>query len=114
MIGWEFIQQKESIIKEYNPYYLQCSVESSDIQLIHTLENEGFRFIEFRVIKVMSAHDFIAVGTNTFYPYQLHAITNDSQITKIEKLLVESYSDDRFSGDPLIKKNISKASVLTK
>lgn len=111
--GNEFTLLEKSIIKAYNPYYLQCIAESSDIKLIHSLEDAGFRFIEFRVIKTLEAHDFANVGYNAFYPYQLHLITEKSSLAKAEQLLFDKYSDDRFAKDPLIKNNISKARIVS-
>ena len=111
--GKEFYEQEEIIYKDFKPYYIQCLVESADIKLIHSLEDIGFRFVEFRVINTLLSQNFNLISDNAFYPYQLQLITNKLIFKKAELLLKESFSDDRFSNDPLIKKNISKDRIVS-
>lgn len=110
--GDEFNKQEEDFVKKHKPFYVQCILESSKIKLIHSLEDAGFRFIEFRVTKTLNSNTFNPVGENVFYPYQLHQITEESYFSSTKQLLLDSYADDRFSKDPLMKNNISKARLL--
>ena len=77
--------------------------------MIHSLEDVGFKFIEFRLTKTLDLQTLNAIGKNVFYPFMLHSITDEKIYTTAKKLLFSDFHDDRFSKDPFIKKNISKA-----
>jgi len=108
----EFKKKEEKLVLRYKPYYLQCSIPSSKLQLIHCLEENGFRFVEFRLRKTLNLNNYEHINSMAYYPYKLIVIQEDSQKKCAEKILLSNYSDDRFSNDPLVKSNIAKKRLL--
>lgn len=105
---FEFIESELSIISVYNPFCVQCALGSEQISLIQSMEDAGFRFIEFRIIKTLNLNNFEQINSSAFYPYQLKRIVNKEQKRKSEAMLQSSLSDDRFSSDPLISPELAK------
>lgn len=104
-----FLAENEAnLISKYNPYYIQCQIDASDLGKIHALEEAGFRFAEFRFKKLLDNNSFHRINDLTFFPYILKFIVDESEFRKAKTLVKESKSDDRFSSDPKIPKKISQ------
>ena len=107
----EFLYSEENIIETYNPLYVYSSVESVKIHEIHALEKAGYCFVEFRIYCQLNLSE-IHLSTKSFYPYTASIIGDKSTIKSAEALLLDEYSDDRYSNDPGIGKSFAKKRVV--
>ena len=106
--GKAFIKEEASIVSKFKPYYIQCSIDSSDLKTIHAMEEDGFRFVEFRFKKLLDINTFRKIDALAFYPYGIKLIADEADFRKAKLLVKESSPDDRFSRDPVIPKELSK------
>lgn len=104
----EFKKEESSIIDEHKPYYIQCTVDAGDLKKIHQLEESGFRFVEFRYRKKLDMNRFHKVDELSFYPYYIKLISVEDEFEEARQLINARKADDRFSRDPLIKKELSQ------
>src|ERR1051326_4487094 len=47
--GRDFPQFENDYIQRYNPLYVTCKIPAEQIQDVHRLEENGFRFLEFQM-----------------------------------------------------------------
>lgn len=107
-----FLKEESSIIKKYNPFYIQCIIKSSDLSNIHIMEAAGFRFVEFRFKKLLDIQSFYRLDALSFYPYTLTLIADEESYNHAAEIVASSQSDDRFSLDPLIPEHLSGKRLL--
>jgi len=109
--GWkdasEIIAREPGIIKKYKPVYIFCTLESTDIENIQLLEQNGYGFSEFRI------HSFLRLEseertTEKIFPYELRLIGEVEHLERIKKILQTQLPDDRFFNDPLMDKTIAR------
>lgn len=107
----EFMCKEEKIIEKYNPFYVYCYIESTRMHDIHALEKAGYCFVEFRIHCQLNLSE-INLSTKSFYPYSASIIGDESTIKSAEALLLEEFSDDRYSNDPGIGNSLAKKRVV--
>lgn len=106
--GKAFLEEEPSLILKYNPFYIQFLADASDLSTIHSMEDVGFRFAEFRFKKLLDIHSFHTISESAFYPYIIQPVMEDAEYQKAQHLVKESRPDDRFSLDPLIPEELSQ------
>lgn len=72
----QIINEESDLVKEYNPLYVYCAIESSDTASIQFLESWGYRFSEFRFHSWLSLNDFTG-SYDRFFPYEVKLIGDD-------------------------------------
>ena len=106
--GKDFLSEEPSIISNNEPFYIQCLIDASELETIHSMEDAGFRFAEFRFKKLLDINSFQNVGELAFYPYLIKSIRDEKDYKKALLLINNSKPDDRFSRDPVIPEELSQ------
>ena len=106
--GTSFLQEEPSIISKYNPYYIQCILNAEDLSTIHSMEDAGFRFVEFRLKKMLDIHSFQSVSEYAYYPYYVKTFRDGNNFKIAQQLLDGSTPDDRFTRDPYIPDDLAR------
>ena len=101
-----FYRNEDSILKALHPFYIQILIKSSEISTIHNYEGLGFKFVEFRIKRIVNLANF-EFSTKSHYPLEGRIITDSSEQGKACSILQADNSDDRFSVDPCISKNLA-------
>lgn len=107
-----FVQEEASIIEDYKPFYLQCMVDAGEIETIHSMEDAGFRIVEFRYRKKLDLNSFYKVNQLSYYPYVIRHISEEEDYNAAASLVSSQKADDRFSRDPLIPKELSQKRLV--
>jgi len=107
----EILSSELEIIEKYKPVYIYCVVESTKLSEINVLEKHGYHFVEFRIYCQLNLSE-INISTKSFYPFTAALIGHNSDIKAAESLLLEGYSDDRYSNDPGIGKSLAKKRIV--
>ncbi len=89
---------EEEIIKKYNPDYIQLNIQSSEISLVQYFEMHGFRFIDFRLVKVIKIDDNLPNHEDEF---SINEISNEDEFEQLSRFAKGLTFDDRYSMDPL-------------
>jgi len=110
--GQIFLKDEPSIISKLKPYYIQCIIDASDLNAIHSMEDAGFRFVEFRFKKLLDINSFRSVNELSFFPYYIKLITDEADFKEAQNMVKSSKSDDRFSKDPIIPPGVSRKRLL--
>lgn len=108
----EIIAANDFIVKKYNPAYVYCKVEATDLYSIHKLEQVGYCFSEFRIKSSFYTQD-AHLRSNSLYPYVANIITEKKHLNDALEILLKSKDDDRFSNDPMIGKSFSKDRIVS-
>ncbi len=106
--GKTFLQKEPGIISEYHPYYIQCILDAEDLHTIHSMEDAGFRFVEFRLKKMLDIHSFHSVSEHAYYPYYVKTFRDEKNFRIAQQLLAGSTRDDRFTRDPYIEDDLAR------
>lgn len=108
----EIVTSESDWRKRYDPAYVYCLVDSTDLQAVQILEDQNYRFSEFR-IKSRLFTSQTDISTRSFYPYQADLITEPEDLQKALKILLTTRHDDRFSNDPNVGADFSNQRVKT-
>jgi hypothetical protein len=106
--GRSFLDLEVSIINEYKPFYIQCMFDAGDLSAIHSMEDAGFRFAEFRLKKLLDINAFQSVSELAYFPYYVTSFRDKVNFKKAQQILKTSSQDDRFSRDPAITDDLSQ------
>jgi hypothetical protein len=106
--GETFLQEEPTIISKYTPYYIQCQLDAEDLSTIHSMEDAGFRFVEFRLKKMLDIHSFHSVSEYAYYPYYVKTFRDEKNFKIAQQLLAGSTPDDRFTRDPYIADDLAR------
>lgn len=87
--------------------YVYCFLNSNDVETIQQLENQQFRFSEFRIRTTLHLNK-TQFSTTSFYPYQLRLIGDKTELKSAIQLLRKNPPDDRFYHDPSLNKSLSR------
>src|SRR6201999_3058271 len=82
-----------------------CKGPVEDISSIHSLEKNGFSFIEFQIREVAKLKN--TFKPFPFEPYKFEPVTNEDDLKEILSIASTTFEHDRFSIDPLISKSFS-------
>jgi len=94
----DFVIKEPDFIKDKHPDYIQISIDSSKINLIHFFENLGFRFSEFKIFRSMKL-DNILISKSYLYPFDCKIISNTKELKQVLSICLDSRFDDRYSND---------------
>jgi hypothetical protein len=106
--GKSFLEMEASVIKEYKPFYIQCMFDAGDLAAIHSMEDAGFRFAEFRLKKLLDINAFQSVSDYAYFPYHVRTFRDEVNFKKAQQILKTSSQDDRFTRDPVIADDLSQ------
>lgn len=101
---------EKKMIKDFDPVYVYCKINATDITSLHHFEEIGFRFSEFRLNTSLRVED-TDFSTFSFFPYQIELLSEEDYLEKASKILISSFADDRFSIDPLVGESFSKKRI---
>lgn len=107
----ELLQCESGLLRKYQPAYVYCEVPATDLVSIHTLEQAGYRFSEFRVQTLLNTADADETGS-VIYPYKAEFTADKAHLRQAREMLLAQSDDDRFSSDPLIGSQFAKKRVV--
>lgn len=106
--GSSFTSEEPTIISKYHPFYIQCMIDAGDLATIHAMEDAGFRFVEFRLKKMLDVNSFQNIGEYSYFPYYVKTFRDEQNLKKAQQILKSSSPDDRFTRDPIIVDDLSQ------
>lgn len=107
----DLLQCESGLLRKYQPTYIYCELPATDLISIHTLEQAGYRFSEFRVQTLLQTVEVDDVGS-VIFPYKAEFTADKSHLRIARKMLLAQRDDDRFSSDPLIGDEFAKKRVV--
>lgn len=107
----ELLQVESGLLHKYQPAYIYCELPATDLISIHTLEQAGYRFSEFRVQTLLQTEEVVDVGS-VIFPYKADFTADKTHLRLARKMLLAQRDDDRFSSDPLIGVEFAKKRVV--
>ncbi|MFA6403649.1 MAG: hypothetical protein WCX31_18790 [Salinivirgaceae bacterium] len=96
----DFVQFENAYINEYNPFYVSLKVPIENLEDIHSLEKNGFNFIETQIretLRLKKIYDHF-----NFYPYKIEQVSNESDLQTVLDIASNTFKHDRFSLDPML------------
>ncbi len=103
--GLDFLEKK--LVAKEKPIYIQCLLDADNITSIHSMENQGFRYIEFRLFRGLKTQD-VQLGSSSYFPFSLELLNEEEHLKQVLNILYSHVNDDRFSNDPLINPFLAK------
>jgi hypothetical protein len=88
--------------QEHDPLYAVCKVRVEDLEAIHQLEDQGFRFIETQLKLSLKMKSYDA----SKYSYRYLPVEK-GELEQVLDIAGTIFSDDRFSVDPFIKERFA-------
>ncbi len=79
-------------------YYLGCKVPVDDVGAIHTLEANGFRFLE---VQFRSTFKLRKRFETSSYPYE-YSVVEPADVDDVMTITESTFVHDRFSADPAL------------
>lgn len=103
----DYAKEEKSLLSKENPFYIQIQFAAADLAGIHAFEELGFRFVEFRIARHLHLTGE-TINTRYFFPFGCELL-GDSEENREQILDIASQhaSDDRFTLDPLIPKELA-------
>jgi hypothetical protein len=92
-----FASFEEEYLRRENPVYVSCKVPAEQIVDVHTLEDHGFRFVEFQMRlrgTLRKSYDTSA------YEYTYSPVTEAQDLEVVLELASSIFEHDRISRDP--------------
>jgi hypothetical protein len=86
--------------REHDPAYVICKVPAEDLESVHALEENGFRFLELQ-LRLTKA--ILRKRNTSAYPYRYLEVTSEAEIEPVLAMLPGAFEFDRCSRDPLFK-----------
>lgn len=99
----DFASQEMRYVKEHAPVYAVCRVPIEDLEAVHTLEQNGFRFIETQLKLQLKMKTYDVKK----YPYSYLPVETPEDLAAVLDLAGTIFSDDRFFVDPVIRSRYS-------
>jgi hypothetical protein len=96
----DFSAFEEAYQKRENPIYVTCKVPAEDIASVHSLEDHGFRFIEFQVRLRGTIRKMYDVSA---YNYSYLPVTGGKDLDAVLDLASTIFEHDRISRDPFFE-----------
>jgi hypothetical protein len=102
----ELYKIEGQLISKYNPSYIYAIIDAIDVEYIQFLEEKGYHFSEFRVKSSLLLEEEV-INLSTFYPYQAELVGDYEYLNQAKAILSDAKSDDRYSRDPKLGKELS-------
>ncbi len=100
----DFPRHEKQYVEAHAPIYAVCRVLIEDLEAVHMLEQNGFRFIEtqLKLQLKMKAYDVKR------YPYSYLPVETSEDLAVVLDMAGTIFSDDRFYVDPVIRSRFPK------
>ena len=93
----EFSAFEAEYIRQFQPRYALCKLPVEDLTGIHSMEKNGFCFVEFQVRSELRLRDrYDTAGL----PYVYKPVETDEDLKTVLETAATTFTDDRFSIDP--------------
>lgn len=99
----EIVNHESELVTQFNPMYVYCAVDSSDIHSIQFLESHGYQFSEFRFRSWLSLTGSTE-SPNKSYPYEVRLLGDTGDLYICKEIVQTSAPDDRFFNDPCLNR----------
>jgi hypothetical protein len=99
-VSCELAEVENAYRREHNPAYVICKVPAEDLESVHALEENGFRFVEFQLRLTGS------IGREydtSAYPYRYVKVTSEVELEPVLAIVSGMFEHDRYSRDPLFQ-----------
>lgn len=103
----EIVEQEAAILLQYEPVYIYCAIDTTNVASIQYLERHGYGFSEFRIHSLLQIDNNFE-ATEAPYPYRLELLGDGEHLLRAQKMLEDQLPDDRFFNDPLMDKEIAR------
>lgn len=102
-----YSKEETKLVSKDCPFYIQIQLAAADLAGIQAYEELGFRFVEFRIARHLHLTGE-TINTRYFFPFGCE-LMGDSEENREQILDIASQhsSDDRFTLDPLIPKELA-------
>lgn len=99
--GRDFPQFENDYIQRYNPLYVTCKIPAEQIQDVHRLEENGFRFLEFQMrLRGALNKDYQVPGAD----YSYLPLNIDQDLPAVLDIASSIFEHDRYSRDPFFER----------
>lgn len=96
--GSDFRRFEDDYLRHYNPLYVTCKVPAEQIQDVHLLEENGFRFLEFQLrLRGSPNKEYEASGDYSYLP-----IGSERDLGAVLDIASTIFEHDRYSRDPFL------------
>lgn len=104
----DFGEFEKDFIKEYNPKYIYSKLSIEDIEDIHYLEQNGFKFMEcqLQIFKRLTSHYDVSIFGDT--SIGIEKVESDDDLEKIYEICDNTFDIDRVYIDPLVDNSIAR------
>lgn len=98
--GSDFRRFEDDYLRHYNPLYVTCKVPAEQIQDVHLLEENGFRFLEFQLrLRGSPNKEYEASGDYSYLP-----IGSERDLGAVLDIASTIFEHDRYSRDPFFQR----------
>lgn len=95
-----FAALEEEYLNRENPIYVACKVPAEQIADVHSLEDHGFRFVEFQMRLRGTLHKTYDTSA---YDYTYSPVTSTQDLDAVLELASSIFEHDRVSRDPFFQ-----------
>jgi hypothetical protein len=96
----DFAILEAEYLKREDPIYITCRLNAEQIEDVHSLEDRGFRFVEFQMRLRGTLHKTYDTSA---YNYSYLPVTNPRDLEAVSKLASSIFEHDRVSRDPFFR-----------
>lgn len=93
----DFAEIEKDYVERYQSRYVGCKVPVGDIQLIHRLEDAGFRMVEMQISGTITLR---SPPDTSHLPYVYEKVTDPRVLSEIMEIAGKTFDTDRFYNDP--------------
>jgi len=98
--GRDFRQFEDDYVRRYNPLYVTCKVPAEQIQDVHRLEEQGFRFLEFQLrLRGSPKREYETSGDYSYLP-----ANSERDLSAVLDIASSIFEHDRYSRDPFFQR----------
>jgi len=97
---------EKKVISKRMPDIVEIKIDTSEVEKIKFFEDQGFRFSEFKIFRILNLHEKSWSYTSK-YPYNCIKVNSTEKLNEIIKIANYTQFDDRFSNNIQIPKSIS-------
>ncbi|BDU74824.1 GNAT family protein [Mesoterricola silvestris] len=94
----DFAALEAAYLAQHAPRYCVCKLPIEDLEGIHHLEDQGFRFLELQLKLVGRPR----TRDTSAFPYTFSPVTGEADLAEILEIAQTTFVADRFSVDPLL------------
>jgi hypothetical protein len=96
----DFARIESDYVRTHNPLYVVYKAPVEDIATIQHLEDHGFRFVETQLRLTFRLRGHFDTSKA---PYVFERVTNEDQLREVLAIAGNTFTDDRFLVDPLLR-----------